>query len=152
MRVGIAADHGGFDLKGQIVADLKASGHEVVDFGAHALMPEDDYPDFVVPMARAVARGDVERGVAICGSGVGACVVANKIPDVRAALITDVFSAHQGIEDDDMNVICLGARVIGRALAWDLIQTFLNACFKGSERFRRRLEKVAVLEKKENPR
>jgi ribose 5-phosphate isomerase B len=152
MRVGIAADHGGFDLKGQIVADLKASGHEVVDFGAHALMPEDDYPDFVVPMARAVARGDVERGVAICGSGVGVCVVANKIPDVRAALITDVFSAHQGIEDDDMNVICLGARVIGRALAWDLIQTFLNACFKGSERFRRRLEKVAVLEKKENPR
>jgi ribose 5-phosphate isomerase B len=103
-------------------------------------------------MARAVARGDVERGVAICGSGVGACVVANKIPNVRAALITDVFSAHQGVEDDDMNVICLGARVIGRALAWDLIQTFLNACFKGSERFRRRLEKVAVLEKKENPR
>ena len=152
MRVGIAADHGGFDLKGRIVADLKASGHEVVDFGAHELMPEDDYPDFVVPMATAVARGDVERGVAICGSGVGACVVANKIPNVRAALITDVFSAHQGVEDDDMNVICLGARVIGRALAWDLIQTFLNACFKGSERFRRRLEKVAVLEKKETPR
>ena len=152
MRVGIAADHGGFDLKGRIVADLKASGHEVVDFGAHELMPEDDYPDFVVPMARAVARGDVERGVAICGSGVGACVVANKIPNVRAALITDVFSAHQGVEDDDMNVICLGARVIGRALAWDLIQAFLNACFKGSERFRRRLEKVAVLEKKETPR
>jgi len=152
MRVGIAADHGGFDLKGRIVADLKASGHEVVDFGAHELMPEDDYPDLVVPMARAVARGDVERGVAICGSGVGACVVANKIPNVRAALITDVFSAHQGVEDDDMNVICLGARVIGRALAWDLIQTFINACFKGSERFRRRLEKVAVLEKKETPR
>jgi len=152
MRVGIAADHGGFDLKGRIVADLKASGHEVVDFGARELMPEDDYPDFVVPMARAVARGDVERGVAICGSGVGACVVANKIPDVRAALITDAFSAHQGVEDDDMNVICLGARVIGRALAWDLIQTFLNACFKGSERFQRRLGKVAALEKKETPR
>ena len=152
MRIGIAADHGGFDLKGRIVADLKASGHEVVDFGAHELMPEDDYPDLVVPMARAVARGDVERGVAICGSGVGACVVANKIPNVRAALITDVFSAHQGVEDDDMNVICLGARVIGRALAWDLIQTFINACFKGSERFRRRLEKVAALEKKETPR
>ena len=152
MRVGIAADHGGFDLKGQIVADLKASGHEVVDFGAHELMLEDDYPDFVAPMARAVARGEVERGVAICGSGVGACVVANKIPKVRAALITDVFSAHQGVEDDDMNVICLGARVIGRALAWDLIQTFLNACFKGLERFRGRLEKVAALEKKETPR
>jgi ribose 5-phosphate isomerase B len=152
MRVGIAADHGGFDLKGQIVANLKASGYEVVDFGAHALISQDDYPDFVVPMARAVARGDVERGVAICGSGVGACVVANKIPKVRAALITDVFSAHQGVEDDDMNVICLGARVIGRALAWDLIEAFLNACFKGSERFRRRLEKVAALEKKETPR
>jgi ribose 5-phosphate isomerase B len=152
MRVGIAADHGGFDLKSQIAADLKASGHEVVDFGAHELMPEDDYPDFVVPMARAVASGDVERGVAICGSGVGACVAANKIRNVRAALITDVFSAHQGVEDDDMNVICLGARVIGRALAWDLIQTFLNACFKGAERFRRRLEKVAALEKKETPR
>jgi ribose 5-phosphate isomerase B len=151
MRVGIASDHGGFDLKSQIVADLKASGHEVMDYGAHELMPEDDYPDFVVPMAKAVARKDVERGVAICGSGVGACVVANKIPDVRAALITDVFSAHQGVEDDDMNVICLGARVIGRALAWDLIQTFLNACFQGSERFQRRLEKVAELEKKRDP-
>ncbi len=152
MRVGIAADHGGFDLKTQIVAELKASGYEVKDFGTHELTPEDDYPDFVVPMAKAVARGDVERGVAICGSGVGACVVANKMPGVRAALITDVFSAHQGVEDDDMNVICLGARVIGCALAWDLIQTFLNACFKGSERFQRRLEKVAALEKKENPR
>ncbi len=152
MRVGIAADHGGFELKDRIVADLKASGHEVVDFGAHELVPEDDYPDFVAPMARAVSRGDVERGVAICGSGVGACVAASKIPNVRAALITDVFSAHQGVEDDDMNVICLGARVIAHALAWDLIQAFLNACFKGSERFRRRLEKVAALEKKETPR
>ena len=152
MRLGIAADHGGFDLKKQIVADLKALGHEVKDFGAHELMPEDDYPDFVVPMAKAVARGDIERGVAICGSGVGACVVANKIPGVRAALITDVFSAHQGVEDDNMNVICLGARVIGYALARDLTQTFLDACFKGSERFQRRLDKVAALEIEEKPR
>jgi ribose 5-phosphate isomerase B len=151
MRIGIAADHGGFDLKRQVITDLKAFGYEVVDFGAYDLIPGDDYPDFVVPMAKAVARGDVERGVAICGSGVGACIAANKILGVRAALITDVFSAHQGVEDDDMNVICLGARVIGYALAWDLIQTFLKACFKGSERFRRRLEKVAALEKEEKP-
>ena len=152
MRIGIAADHGGFDLKKQIVEDLKASGHEVKDFGAYQLMPEDDYPDFVVPMAKAVAKGDVERGVAICGSGVGACVAANKVPGVRAALITDVFSAHQGVEDDNMNVICLGARVIGYALARDLTQTFLDACFKGYERFQRRLDKVAVLEREEKPR
>lgn len=146
MRIGIAADHGGFHLKRQLIPDLKTMGYEVVDFGAHDLTPEDDYPDFVVPMAKAVARGDVERGVAICGSGVGACVVANKIPGIRAALITDVFSAHQGVEDDDMNVICLGARVIGYALASDLIQTFFKARFKGSERFQRRLKKVTALE------
>jgi ribose 5-phosphate isomerase B len=146
MRIGISADHGGFQLKRQLVAELKSLGYEVVDFGAHDLNPEDDYPDFVAPMAKALARGDVERGVAICGSGVGASVVANKIPGVRAALITDVFSAHQGVEDDDMNVICLGARVVGYALASDLIQTFLKARFKGSERFQRRLKKVAALE------
>lgn len=149
MRIGISADHGGFQLKRQVIAELKSLGYEVVDFGAHDLNPEDDYPDFVAPMAKALARGDVERGVAICGSGVGASVVANKIPGVRAALITDVFSAHQGVEDDDMNVICLGARVVGYALAWDLIQTFLKAHFKGSERFQRRLRKVAALELKE---
>jgi ribose 5-phosphate isomerase B len=152
MRIGIAADHGGFELKRQIVADLEASGHEVKDFGAHKLMPEDDYPDFVMPMAKAVAKGGVERGVAICGSGVGACVAANKVPGVRAALIMDVFSAHQGVEDDNMNVICLGARVIAHALAWDLTQTFLDACFKGCERFQRRLDKVAALEREETPR
>ena len=146
MRIGISADHGGFHLKRQLIPDLKTMGYELVDFGAHDLTPEDDYPDFVVPMAKAVARGDVERGVAICGSGVGACVVANKIPGIRAALITDVFSAHQGVEDDDMNVICLGARVIGYALASDLIQAFLKARFKGSERFQRRLKKVTALE------
>jgi len=146
MRIGISADHGGFHLKRQLITELKTMGYEVVDFGAHDLTPEDDYPDFVVPMAKAVARKDVERGVAICGSGVGACVVANKIPRIRAALITDVFSAHQGVEDDDMNVICLGARVIGYALASDLIQAFLKARFKGSERFQRRLKKVTALE------
>ncbi len=151
MRVGIAADHAGFDLKRELVEDLKASGHEMVDLGAHELNPEDDYPDLVIPLAEAVATGEVQRGIALCGSGVGACVVANKIPGVRAALIMDGFSAHQGVEDDDMNVICLGARVTGKALAMDLIQTFLHARFKDAERFRRRLAKIAALENKEKP-
>jgi ribose 5-phosphate isomerase B len=147
IRVGIAADHGGFELKKKL-AEALASHYEVVDFGTHTLVLQDDYPDVVVPLAKAVARGEVERGVAICGSGVGASVAANKIPGVRAALITDVYSAHQGVEDDDMNVICLGGRVTGYALAWDLVQTFLKACFRGEERFRRRLEKVAAIETK----
>jgi ribose 5-phosphate isomerase B len=151
MRVGIAADHAGFDLKRELVEDLKASGYEMVDLGAHELNPEDDYPDLVIPLAEAVATGEVQRGIALCGSGVGACVVANKIPGVRAALIMDGFSAHQGVEDDDMNVICLGARVTGKALAMDLIQTFLHARFKDAERFRRRLAKIAALENKEKP-
>ena len=150
MRVGIAADHGGFELKEQVAKVLRAAGYEVVDFGAHTLIPTDDYPDFIEPLAKAVSTGEVERGVAVCGSGVGACVVANKIRGVRAALITDVFSAHQGVEDDDMNMICLGGRVTGCALAWDLIHAFLNAHFIGAERHRRRLAKIAVLEKNEN--
>jgi ribose 5-phosphate isomerase B len=148
MRIGIAADHGGFELKVQLAADLKAAGYEVADFGAHELVTGDDYPDFVVPMARAVASGEVARGLAICGSGVGACVAANKVPGVRAALILDPFSAHQGVEDDDMNIICLGGRVTGYALAWELVRIFLNAGFKGTKRFRRRLDKVSALERK----
>ncbi len=147
MRIGIAADHGGFELKVQLTAALKAAGHEIADFGAHEMVPGDDYPDFVVPLARALARGEITRGLAICGSGVGACVAANKVMGVRAALITDSFSAHQGVEDDDMNVMCLGGRVTGYALSWDLVQTFLNADFKGDERFRRRLAKIAALER-----
>jgi len=149
MRIGIAADHGGFELKVQLTSALKTAGYQVTDFGAHELVSGDDYPDFVVPLSRAVAIGEVDRGLAICGSGVGACVVANKVPGVRAALITDPFSAHQGVEDDDMNVMCLGGRVTGYALSWDLVQTFLNARFKGDERFSRRLAKVAELENKE---
>ena len=147
MRIGIAADHGGFELKAQLIAALKAAGYEVTDFGAKELTPGDDYPDFVAPLAWAVARGEVARGLAICGSGVGACVAANKVSGVRAALITDSFSAHQGVEDDDMNVMCLGGRVTGYALSWDLVRIFLNAHFKGAERFRRRLEKVTALER-----
>lgn len=145
-RIGVAADHGGFELKTKIVGSVKAAGYEVTDFGAYELITSDDYPDYVVPMAKAVAGGEVSRGLAICGSGVGACVVANKVSGVRAALITDPYSAHQGVEDDDMNVMCLGGRVTGSSLAWDLVQIFLNARFKEEERFRRRLAKVAALE------
>ena len=149
MRIGIAADHGGFELKAQLNVALKAAGFDVVDFGAHGLVTEDDYPDFVVPLAMAVAKGEVTRGVAICGSGVGACIVANKVPGVRASLIHEAFSAHQGVEDDDMNIICLGGLVIGHAFAWELVKTFLQAKFSGIERFRRRLAKVAALEHQE---
>jgi len=146
MRVGIAADHAGFGLKEQLTKALRESGHEVQDFGPSSLTPEDDYPDYIVPLAQSVASREVERGVAICGSGVGACVTANKVKGVRAALIHDIFSAHQGVEDDEMNVICFGARVLGCALAWDLAKSFLAARFNDAERHRRRLAKVAALE------
>jgi ribose 5-phosphate isomerase B len=145
-RIGIAADHGGYCLKEQVARMLRESGHEVIDFGDARPNPEDDYPDFVVPLARAVASGEVERGVAICGSGVGASIVANKVAGVRACLIHETFSAHQGVEDDDLNMICLGGLVVGSALAWELVQTFLAAQFSGAERHRRRLAKVAELE------
>ena len=146
MRIGIAADHGGFALKEDLRARLAADGHTVIDFGANSLNSGDDYPDFVIPLARAVAAGKVERGVAICGSGVGICVCANKIPGVRAALILDHFSARQGVEDDHMNIICMGGRVIGPMMAWDLVTTFLSADFSQAERHLRRLGKVAALE------
>ena len=149
MRVGIASDHGGFALKEQIAELLRGAGHEVVDFGAHQLSPQDDYPDYVIPMANAVAAGKVDRGVALCGSGVGASICANKVAGVRAGLIHDVFSAHQGVEDDDMNVFSLGGKVIGSALAWELIETFLKARFSGAERHRRRVDKVKTLETQE---
>ena len=142
MRIGIAADHGGFEMKAFLTMPLMRAGYEVVDFGAYELVTGDDYPDFVIPMSRAVASGEVTRGLAICGSGVGACVAANKITGVRAALITETFSAHQGVEDDDMNVICLGGLVTGHALAWELVQTFLYSRFKGAERFQRRIDKI----------
>jgi ribose 5-phosphate isomerase B len=151
MRIGISADHGGFALKEQVAALLRGAKHEVTDFGAHEYVEGDDYPDFVVPLARAVAEGKVDRGIAICGSGVGACIAANKVPGARAALVHDVFSAHQGVEDDDMNLICLGARVIGSALAVDLITVFMSAKFSGQERFRRRLGKVAAVEREGAP-
>jgi ribose 5-phosphate isomerase B len=147
-RVGVAADHGGFELKEQLVGKLREAGHTVIDFGDRQPKVDDDYPDFIVPMARAVAAGTVDRGIAICGSGVGASVCANKVAGVRACLIHETFSAHQGVEDDNLNMICLGGLVVGHALAWELVQTFLAARFSGAERHRRRLAKVADLENK----
>ncbi len=147
MKIGIAADHGGFELKEKLITVLKTAGFEVKDFGAHKLTLDDDYPDFVVPLAKAVANGEVEKGLAICGSGVGACVAANKVPGVRASMIMDSFSARQGVEDDNMNIMCLGGRIIGYELAWSFVQIFLAARFNGGERFERRLAKVAAEEK-----
>jgi ribose 5-phosphate isomerase B len=147
MRIGIATDHGGLELKKVLADRLRNAGHEVIDFGAHTMTPDDDYPDFVIPLSRSVAAGEVERGVAICGSGVGASVCANKIKGVRACLIEDHFSAKQGVEDDNLNVICLGGRIEGPELAWDLVQTFLAARFSQAPRHLRRLSKVAALER-----
>ena len=148
MKIGIAADHGGYELKEILRAFLSKLGYEVVDFGAFQQDDTDDYPDLIIPLAQAVARKEVERGVAVCGSGVGAAIVANKIPGVRAALINDHFSAHQGVEDDDMNLICLGGRITGNRVAEEFVQTFLEARFSGAERHLRRLRKVIELERK----
>ena len=151
MRIGIATDHAGFELKEQLIAHLREAGHDVVDVGAYSLDPGDDYPDFVVPLAQAVAAGKVDRGVAVCGSGVGASVCANKIPGIRAGLIHDHFSARQGVEDDNMNVLCMGGGVVGPAVARDLVDAFLAAGFSGAERHVRRLRKVAALERQALP-
>jgi ribose 5-phosphate isomerase B len=148
MLLGIAADHGGYELKQYLVEKLRELGHEVIDFGDRKPTEDDDYPDFIVPLARAVSSGNVNRGVGICGSGVGAAVAANKVGGVRACLIHENFSAHQGVEDDDLNMMCLGGLVVGHALAWDLVQTFLAAKFSGAERHCRRLAKVTALENK----
>jgi ribose 5-phosphate isomerase B len=145
-RIGVAADHGGFALKEYLVKRLREADYDVVDFGNGSSQPDDDYPDFVVPLARAVAGGEMDRGVAVCGSGVGAAVAANKVSGVRACLINDSFSAHQGVEDDNLNVMCLGGRVVGDLLAWELVKTFLDARFSGAPRHCRRLAKVAEIE------
>ncbi|MFW5813010.1 MAG: RpiB/LacA/LacB family sugar-phosphate isomerase, partial [Fibrobacterota bacterium] len=142
-----AADHAGFYLKESVVERLRGDGYELVDLGAFSYDSADDYPDLVGPLAHAVARGECARGIALCGSGVGACVTANKVSGVRAALVTDIYSAHQGVEHDDMNVICIGARVTGEALVMDLLRAFLGARFRLEERFVRRLEKVRRLER-----
>ena len=148
MRIGIAADHGGFALKEQLRLALGEEGYQVSDFGPARYEPTDDYPDFVIPLARAVAAGELERGIAVCTSGVGASIAANKVSGIRAALIHDDFSAHQGVEDDDLNVICLGSRVVDYDRARTLVGLFLGARFSGAERHRRRLAKVAELEQR----
>ncbi len=149
MRIGIAADHAGFKLKEEILVALSETNIETVDCGAFHLNSEDDYPDFVIPLARGVSRGETERGIAICGSGIGACIAANKVRNARAGLIHDVFSARQGVEDDDMNIICLGAKLIEFPFAWELIQVFLGAHFSNEARFQRRLEKIGQVEEME---
>jgi len=145
MRVALGADHGGFELKNELAAWLGRE-HEILDLGAHTFDPDDDYPDFAELVAHAVSSGQAQRGILICGSGVGACIAANKVPGVRACLCHDIYSAHQGVEHDDMNVLCLGARVVGPELARDLVQAFLKAAFSGEERHQRRLGKVLAIE------
>ena len=146
MKIALAADHGGFEMKEVLIERLRNAGHEVSDFGAASLDPNDDYPDFVVPLARAVAAGGAERGIVICGSGVGASVAANKVKGIRAGLCHDHYSVRQGVEDDDMNIICMGGRTVGPSVAWDLVQAFLAATFSHADRHVRRLGKVAALE------
>ncbi len=147
MTIGIATDHGGIELKQQLQIYLEKKGYSVRDFGAFVYDAQDDFPDFVIPLARAVGSGEVDRGVAVCGSGVGASIAANKIKNVRACLITETYSARQGVEHDDMNMICLGGRVIGIALATELLDGFLGAEYQGLPRQLRRMGKVAELEK-----
>jgi RpiB/LacA/LacB family sugar-phosphate isomerase len=146
VRVGLAADGHGHDLKSQLAIALEMAGHDVIDFGTFGVHNHNDYSDFIVPMAESVATGDVTKGLAICGSGVGASIVANKVPGVRAAFITDSFSAHQGVEEDAMNLMCLGSLVTGQALAWELAQIFLRAQFQEDASVRERIFDMASKE------
>ncbi|MBA0086698.1 MAG: RpiB/LacA/LacB family sugar-phosphate isomerase [Acidobacteria bacterium Pan2503] len=146
MKIGMGADHGGFEMKEQLARLLAKEGHEVVDFGNRTYDNNDDYPDFALPLARAVASGEVQRGILVCGSGVGASVAANKVSGARAALCHDDFSARQGVEDDDLNILCFGGRTMGIAVAWDCTKSFLGARFSGADRHRRRLSKVLEFE------
>ena len=149
MKIGIAADHGGFELKEKLKLQIEKLGFELTDFGAEAYEANDDYPDFAIPLAKAVGAKKIERGIVLCGSGVGACFTVNKVKGVRAALLTETYSAHQGVEHDDMNIICIGGRVVGDQLAWEIVQAFLRANYSGEERHERRLEKVKELEKEQ---
>jgi len=148
MIIAVGCDHGGFELKPVIIEELRRLGHTAVDCGAVRLDPEDDYPDIASEVAATIQRGEAARGIIVCGSGVGASVAANKLRGVRAAVCHDAYSAHQGVEHDDMNVLCLGARVIGGELARELVRAFAGAAFSGEEKYRRRLAKVMALEKK----
>jgi ribose 5-phosphate isomerase B len=145
MRIAAGADHAGFSLKGPVIDALRSWGHEVEDLGTHSTEPVD-FPDIVLPVCDAVVAGWAERGILVCGSGIGACMAANKVAGIRAALIHDIYSAHQAVEHDDANVMCLGAKIVGEWLALDLVRAFLNARFGGEEHFRRRIAKMAQLE------
>lgn len=146
MRIAVGADHGGYRLKIQIVEFLKKLGHEVNDRGTHSEEPAD-YPDYARAVSQEILLKQADRAVLICGSGVGACIAANKFPGMRAAICHDTFSAHQGVEDDNVNILCLGARVVGDELAKDIVKVWLSASFSGAERHRRRLSKVEEIEK-----
>ena len=146
MKIVVAGDHAGVPLNEIVIAELRRLGHEVTDLGTHDASQPDDYPDYAAALAREIVRGRCERGVLICGSGVGASVAANKVKGIRAGLAHDTYSAHQGVEHDDMNVLCLGARIVGQALAIELVHAFVAARFSGEERHRRRLEKIGRLE------
>jgi len=146
VRVAVAFDHRGFRLRDAILTLVRGQGHDVVDLGVDAPEPKVDYPDVAQKLGETLLAGDADRGVLVCGSGVGASVAANKLPGIRAAICHDVYSAHQGVEHDDMNVLCLGSEVVGPSLAADLVEAFLRAQFGGGERYRRRLEKIKEME------
>ena len=147
MRLALGADHAGFQLKGQLKPWLSSLGHELMDLGAHQLDPDDDYPDFALAVGQSVQGGNADRGIVICGSGVGACVTANKVVGIRACLCHDTYSSRQGVEHDDMNVICLGGRIIGVDLAKEVLEVFLSARFSPEPRFQRRLDKMLAVER-----
>ncbi len=146
MKISIAADHGGFSLKAELIQVLTRAGHDVIDLGAHEYLAGDDYPDYAYAVGQSVQSGQTERGIVICGSGVGACVAANKMKGIRAGVCHDTYSAHQGVEHDDMNVLCLGARIVGAELAREIVLAYVNARFITEERYRRRLGKVLKIE------
>jgi ribose 5-phosphate isomerase B len=149
VKLVISSDHAGFSLKEEVRAYLTKAGHEIIDLGAFTCDPQDDYPDFAERVGEAIKRGDASRGILICGSGVGVCVASNKIPGIRAGMCHDTYSAHQGVEHDDMNVIVLGARIVGTSLAYELVDTFIKAKFiANEERFVRRFKKVMAIEAK----
>lgn len=147
MKIAIAADHGGFELKESIKSFLDKSGIEYTDFGNLVYDKNDDYPDFTIKVAKAILNGEIDRGIVICGSGIGASVVANKFRGIRAAICHDTYSAHQSVEHDNLNVLCLGGRIVGTALANEIVQAFLNAKYSNEERHNRRLEKLNLLER-----
>lgn len=149
MKIAIAADHGGFPLKAELIDVLREAGHTPIDLGAHEYLPTDDYPDYAEAVGRAIQSGEAERGIVLCGSGVGACIAANKMIGIRAGVCHDTYSAHQGVEHDDMNVLCLGARIVGAELARELVLAFVNARFKTGEKYQRRLNKVLKIERGE---